>query len=169
MRSLRSVEAQFCMAHVESKGCFTFLDPCSISTYVSFKSLLQIIFCGFPLLSKKNKTKKRLGSPYFPAPLFPACKHAQDESLHNYIPIACILPLALPFRSFHAYLPIKPIIWGLIICWGSLTPGKIFSSSLGDTWEPPAHITISEGRLNTALHVQHPLICLEILSPALGS
>lgn len=143
---------------------------------------LSLILAVYPPMSPLNHSsklspavfhscqkKKRLCSPYFPAPLLPVCKHAQDESLRNYIPIACILPLALPFHCFHAHLPIKPNIWGLVLCWGSLTPGKAFSSSLGDTQEPPAHVTVLEGRLSTALQVHHPVICLEKLIPALGS
>lgn len=55
MLSLHSVEAQICIAHAESKGCFTSLDPCSIPTYVSFESLLQIFFFSIPLSSKKKK------------------------------------------------------------------------------------------------------------------
>lgn len=56
----------------------------------------------------KKPTPKQLSSPYFPAPLLPLCKHAQDESLHNCIPIAGILPLALPFRLLCAHLPTEP-------------------------------------------------------------
>jgi len=130
MRLRHIVEAQFCIAHAESKGCFTFLDPCSISTYVSFESLLQIFFCSIPFLSPRKKKKGSVPPVFLSHPQL--CKHAQDESLHNYIPIAYILPLALPFSSFHAHLPIKPNIWGLVLCWGSFTPGKTFSSSLGD-------------------------------------
>lgn len=127
MLSLHSVEAQICIAHAESKGCFTSLDPCSISTYVSFESLLQIFFFSIPLSSQKKKKKKSLNSPYFPAPFLPVCKHAQDESLHNYIPIAGILPLALPFRSFRACLPIEPNMWGWFCAGVQKCQGKPFS------------------------------------------
>lgn len=143
MCSLHTVEAQFCITHEESKGCFTFLDPFCISTYDSFESLLQIIFCSIPLLSKKKKRKKkRLSSSLFSCPSSSLCASMPKM---NHCIITFLLLVSFRWLSLSACFMLT--CQSSLTCGapGSLTPGKTFSSSLVDTREPPAHVTVLEG------------------------
>lgn len=139
MLSLHSVEAQICIAHAESKGCFTSLDPCSIPTYVSFESLLQIFFFSIPLSSKKKKKVSIL--PIF---LPPSSQCASMPKMNHCI-IIFLLLVSFRWLSLSARF--------VLACRSSLTCGagsllgfRSARESLfpGDTREPPALVMIPE-------------------------
>lgn len=158
MQSLHTVEVQFCITHAESKVCFTFL-----AVYPAIFSLSCSSKLSSSVFHSCLKKKKRKGS--VPPVYLPPSSHCASMPKMNHFII--IFPLLLSFHwlSLSAHF--------MLTCQSSLTfgawffAGKTFSSSLGDTWEPPACMLILEGRLRTALQVHHPIICPEKLSPPL--